>query len=77
MRLRILNHGGHHGLVRLNQPGLAGLLVSDGEESFVIFLSSFRYTLVLQLIRNQLQVQFGLGGRGPLSTVNISNYLGF
>ena len=62
MRLGVLYHGGQHALVRFNQPGLAGLLVSDGEESFVIFLSpAARDTPVLHLIRKQLQVQFGLG----------------
>ena len=63
VRLGVLYHGSQYGLVDLGQSGLAGLLVPDGEESFVIFLPpAGLHTPVLQALRRHLEVQQRLGG---------------
>ena len=62
LRLGVLYHGSQYSLVQLSQPGPAGLLVSDGEESGVVFLSPVLHTPVLHGLSLHHQVQFGLGG---------------
>ena len=63
VRLGVLYHGCQDDLVDLGQSGLAGLLVPDGEESFVIFLPpAGLHTPVLQTLRRDLEVQQRLGG---------------
>ena len=69
LRLGVLYHGSQHGLDHLSQSGLAGLLVSDGEESGVILLAPAALnTPVVHGLGPHLQVQFGLGGRDPVNT---------
>ena len=75
VRLGVRDHGSQDGLVDLGQPGLAGRLVSDGEESGEVFLpQAGRDTAVLHGLRLQLQVQAGLGGGGPLHTEHRVSY---